>query len=229
MKILPNFISRGPFICREDTDTMGALSSSTEEVSAQQREVETLPASTGELPTILQKAFDRISTEHRNANGQASNGKAPGAGSAYTIDLVNFKDLQYLKSSALNIWLLGYEFPEIILVFMKQQIHFLCSQKKASLLEVVKRSAQEAVGVDVVIHVKAESDDGTALMDVIFRAVHAQTKDAPVVGHIAREAPEGNLLGTWAEKLKNSNFQLSNITKWLSNLFAVKDSGELQI
>ncbi|KAK9282890.1 hypothetical protein L1049_011115 [Liquidambar formosana] len=198
--------------------------------------------------------------EHRNVNGQASNGKAPGAGNAYTIDLVNFskrlkalyshwdehrsdlwgasdalaiatppasEDLRYLKSSALNIWLLGYEFPETIMVFMKQHIHFLCSQKKASLLEVVKRSAKEAVGVDVVIHVKAKSDDGTALMDVIFRAVCAERKDAPVVGHIAREAPEGNLLETWTERLKNSNFQLSDITNGLSDLFAVKDSGEL--
>ncbi|KAK9283614.1 hypothetical protein L1049_011864 [Liquidambar formosana] len=198
--------------------------------------------------------------EHRNGNGQALNGKAPGAGNAYTIDLVNFsqrlkalyshwaehssdlwgasdalavatppasEDLRYLKSSALNIWLLGYEFPETIMVFMKQQIHFLCSQKKASLLDVVKRSAKEAVGVDVVIHVKAKSDDGTALMDAIFHDVRAQTKDAPVVGHIAREAPEGNLLETWAEKLKKSNFQLSDITNGLSDLFAVKDSGEL--
>ena len=116
------------------------------------------------------------------------------------------EDLRYLKSSALNIWLLGYEFPETIMVFMKKQIHFLCSQKKASLLEVVKKSAKEAVGVDVVLHVKAKSDDGTALMDAIFRSVRAQYKgsenDAPVFGYMAREAPEGKLLETWAEKTK---------------------------
>ncbi|KAA8536705.1 hypothetical protein F0562_029183 [Nyssa sinensis] len=141
------------------------------------------------------------------------------------------EDLRYLKSSALNIWLLGYEFPETIMVFMNKQIHFLCSQKKASLLEVVKRSAKEAVGVDVVLHVKAKSDDGTTQMDAILRAVHALSKsgggDNPVVGYIAREAPEGNLLETWAEKLKNSSLQLSDITNGLSDLFAVKDNGEI--
>ncbi|KAF5454235.1 hypothetical protein F2P56_023915 [Juglans regia] len=141
------------------------------------------------------------------------------------------EDLRYLKSSALNIWLFGYEFPETIMVFMKKQIHFLCSQKKASLLDVVKMSAKEAVGADVVVHVKPKNDDGAGLMDSIFQAVNAQSNsnqhDAPVIGHIAREIPEGKLLETWAEKLKNANFELSDITNGFSFLFAVKDNIEL--
>lgn len=141
------------------------------------------------------------------------------------------EDLRYLKSSALNVWLVGYEFPDTIMVFMKKQIHFLCSQKKASLLEVVKRSAKDVMGVEVVMHVKAKNDDGTALMDKVFRAVHAQSRldggDTPVVGHIAREAPEGNLLETWDQKLKSANFQLSDITNGFSDLFAIKDGAEI--
>lgn len=140
------------------------------------------------------------------------------------------EDLRYLKSSALNIWLVGYEFPETIMVFTKKQIHFLCSQKKASLLDAVKKSAKEAVGVEVVMHVKPKNDDGVGLMDNIFEAVNAQSNsngNAPVVGHIAREAPEGKLLETWAEKLKNANFELSDVTNGFSSLFAVKDNTEL--
>ncbi|KAM7478528.1 hypothetical protein LguiA_026741 [Lonicera macranthoides] len=141
------------------------------------------------------------------------------------------EDLRYLKSSALNIWLLGYEFPETIMVFMKKQIHFLCSLKKASLLEVVKKTAREVVGVDVVMHVKAKNDDGSALMDSIFRAVNSQSSlnghNTPVVGHIAREAPEGKLLEKWDEKLKGENFQLADITNGFSDLFAVKDINEI--
>lgn len=69
------------------------------------------------------------------------------------------EDLRYLKSSALNMWLVGYEFPDTIMVFMKKQIHFLCSQKKASLLEAVKQTSKDVVGVDVVMHVRAKKDD----------------------------------------------------------------------
>ncbi|KAF7127189.1 hypothetical protein RHSIM_Rhsim11G0099900 [Rhododendron simsii] len=199
-------------------------------------------------------------TENRNGNAPPANGKAHGAGSVYTINLVGFstrlkalysnwrehnaefwgssdvlavatppasEDLRYLKSSALNIWLLGYEFPETIMIFMNKQIHFLCSQKKASLLEAVKKAAVEAVGVEVVMHVKARNDDGTAQMDTILLAIRAQSKSDPIVGYIAREAPEGILLETWAEKLKNSNLQLADITNGFSDLFAVKDHDEV--
>ncbi|KAJ8447121.1 hypothetical protein Cgig2_022850 [Carnegiea gigantea] len=136
------------------------------------------------------------------------------------------EDLRYLKSSALNIWLLGYEFPETVMVFTRKQIHFLCSQKKASLLDVVKKAAKEAVGVDVLMHIKGKSEDGTSQMEVILRNIRSLGEDS-VVGYLVKEAPEGKLLETWSEKLKNSNLKLSDITSGLSDLFAVKDSGEL--
>ena len=129
----------------------------------------------------------------------------------------------------LKIW---FQFM-IIFIFKKTGItiiHFLCSQKKASLLGVVKGAAKEAVGPEVVVHVKAKSDDGGALMDGIFRAVNAQSGlygDAPVVGHLAKEAPEGNLLEKWAEKLQNERFMVADISNGFSDLFAVKDIAEI--
>ncbi|KAD7116726.1 hypothetical protein R6Q59_006536 [Mikania micrantha] len=134
-------------------------------------------------------------------------------------------DLRYLKSSALNIWLLGYEFPETIMVFSDKQIYFLCSQKKASLLDVVKESAKEAVNVDVVMHTKAKNDNGLTQMDDILNSI--ESLDSPVFGYITREAPEGKLLETWTEKIKSSGLQLSDVTNGLADLFAVKEAGEL--
>ncbi|KAL5216047.1 hypothetical protein ABZP36_007448 [Zizania latifolia] len=138
------------------------------------------------------------------------------------------EDLRYLKSSALDVWLLGYEFPETIIVFMHKQIHFLCSQKKANLIETLKKAANDAVGADIVLHVKAKNDDGVGLMDDIVRTVCAQSKsDDPVVGHIAKEAPEGKLLEAWADKLSGSSVQLTDITNGFSELFAVKGATEI--
>ncbi|GJN37082.1 hypothetical protein PR202_gb26004 [Eleusine coracana subsp. coracana] len=138
------------------------------------------------------------------------------------------EDLRYLKSSALNIWLLGYEFPETIIVFMQKQIHFLCSQKKANLIGTIKKAAHEAVGADVFLHVKAKNEDGSDLMDDILHAVRNQSKsDSPTVGHILKEAPEGKLLETWSNKLSGSSAQLKDVTNGFSELFAVKDSTEI--
>jgi len=104
-------------------------------------------------------------------------------------------DLRYLKSSALDIWLLGYEFPETIIVFMHTQIHVLCSQKKANLIGTLKKAANEAVGAGIVLHVKTKNGDGSDLMDDIVQAARNQLKsDKPVVGHIAKEVPEVSFL-----------------------------------
>ncbi|KAI4982138.1 hypothetical protein ZWY2020_022630 [Hordeum vulgare] len=65
------------------------------------------------------------------------------------------EDLRYLKSTALDVWLLGYEFPETIIIFMQKQIHFLWSEKKANLIGTLKDAASEAVGSDIVLHGRA--------------------------------------------------------------------------
>ncbi|KAI3448450.1 hypothetical protein Pfo_005115 [Paulownia fortunei] len=117
------------------------------------------------------------------------------------------------------------------MVFGDKHIHFLCSQKKASLLEVVKKPAKETVGVDVVVHVKAKNDSGSTQMDSLLRSIRSLSKSddhaAPTVGYIARETPEGKLLEIWADKLKDSGLLLSDVTNGLSDLFAVKDKNEI--
>ncbi|KAL8545355.1 hypothetical protein ACS0TY_005507 [Phlomoides rotata] len=135
-------------------------------------------------------------------------------------------DLRYLKSSALNIWLLGYEFPETIMVFREKHIHFICSQKKAEVLKVIKKAAA-VEDIEVDIRVKLKNDDGSSQMESVFRAIRSQSSDTPTVGYIAREAPEGKLLEIWSDKLKGSGFTLSDISNGLSELFAVKDNNEI--
>ncbi|KAG0494764.1 hypothetical protein HPP92_005758 [Vanilla planifolia] len=138
------------------------------------------------------------------------------------------EDIRYLKSSALHTWLFGYEFPETIIVFLNKKIHLLCSPKKAALLETIKRSAKEAVDAEVVLHVKQKNDDGTILMDDISHSILSQSEsERPIVGRILREEPEGKLMENWSEKLTGSNLHLSDITNGFSELFAVKDTSEL--
>lgn len=140
-------------------------------------------------------------------------------------------DLRYLKSSTLNMWLLGYEFPETIMVFGSNHIHFVCSQRKGSLLQSVKGSAKEAVDVDVIIHAKLKGEDGTSQMDAVLHSMSSVSKSqgygAPVVGYIVKEAPEGLLLEKWDDKLKNSGLQLCDVTNGLADLFAIKDPSEV--
>ncbi|EPS71678.1 hypothetical protein M569_03078, partial [Genlisea aurea] len=139
------------------------------------------------------------------------------------------EDLRYLKSSALCIWLFGHEFPETIILFGKKHVHFLCNRKIAALLEDVKKSAEEAANISVYIYVKAKGESEDAQIDSLLSSVRAKSSENSIknVGYIPKEAPEGKLLEVWADKLKKSGFQLSDITSGLSDLFAVKDDKEI--
>ncbi|KAL6523412.1 FACT complex subunit spt16 [Orobanche gracilis] len=156
-----------------------------------------------------------------------------GSSDVFTVATPPFsRDLRYLKSSALNIWLLGYEFPETIIVFGNRHIYFICSRKKASLLDVVKQSAKKAADVeDVFMYVKEKNENGINQMESILNDIRTLSKSgnnaAPTVGYIAREAPEGELLQIWLDKLKDSGLPLSDITSGLTDLFAVKDKNEI--
>ncbi|GAB4834975.1 FACT complex subunit spt16 [Ancistrocladus abbreviatus] len=123
------------------------------------------------------------------------------------------------KSWALNMRLLGYEFPETLMVLSEKQIHFLCSQNKASMLDVIKKAAGEAVEVDAVMHVKEKGDDGTRQMDANLPAIRSDNN--PVVGYLAKEAHEGDLMRTWTEKLKK-NLRLIDASNGLSDLLTGK-------
>ncbi|KAL5060689.1 hypothetical protein RYX36_032293 [Vicia faba] len=135
------------------------------------------------------------------------------------------EDLKTVKSSAIFLWLLGFQFPQTIMVFTKVQIHIMCSQKKATILESVKKSAKESVGVEIVLHVKARNEDGASLMDAIICSIRARSNSN--VGYLAREEPEGKLIVAWDEKLRNSKFVLSDVANGFSALFAEKSSEEV--
>jgi len=138
------------------------------------------------------------------------------------------EDFRYLKSSALQTWLLGYEFPETVMMFMGGRIHFLCSQENASLLEELKKVSPNSFGIDISLHVKPKNNDGSSQMQEIFQSVKTHcTVDPPVVGWIAKEAPEGPLLEKWGEALKDTGFHLVDIGGGFSELFARKDETEI--
>lgn len=51
------------------------------------------------------------------------------------VILFVFEDLCYFKFIVLYIWLLGYEFFEIVMVFMFGVLYFVCSFKKVVYFE----------------------------------------------------------------------------------------------
>ncbi|KAI4332506.1 hypothetical protein L6164_017410 [Bauhinia variegata] len=106
-------------------------------------------------------------------------------------------------------------------------------EEEASLLEIVKKPAKEAVDADVKIYVKEKSDDKISHMDFIFHGITAQSKvhgdGAPTIGYISTEAAQGKFLQAWTEKLKKTNFHLWDVAKRLDSLFDAKTNEEIAL
>uniref|UniRef100_A0A0D9XZ22 FACT complex subunit n=1 Tax=Leersia perrieri TaxID=77586 RepID=A0A0D9XZ22_9ORYZ len=137
-------------------------------------------------------------------------------------------DIRYKKSLALSMWFFGRELPETIMLFTDRQIHVMCKQKGCDVLKPLKIHVSKAVSVDIVLHSLAKGDNGSSLMDDILRAVcsHSESKSV-VIGHLAREKPQGKVLEAWSEKLNGSGLRLSDVSSGISDLLAVKDATEI--
>ncbi|KAH7421678.1 hypothetical protein KP509_13G070600 [Ceratopteris richardii] len=115
------------------------------------------------------------------------------------------------------------------MVFLQEQIHVLCSQKKATLLEELQESSKKKTGLDVIVHAKSRNDDGKELMQSILRQIAGGKNPSSVtVGWLSKEAPEGALMERWSELLSDSAFNLVDVSSGLSEVFAVKDETEIQ-
>ncbi|CAI0465732.1 unnamed protein product [Linum tenue] len=117
------------------------------------------------------------------------------------------------------------------MVFMKKQIHLLCSKKKSGSFELLRKAAKYAVGVEVLIHVwnkkSGDNGDGSVIMNSIFPPVY-HNMGPSIVGHIAAEAGEGDrVLEKWSEKLGIEGFRAADVSAGLGDLFVVKEEGEL--
>ncbi|OVA11650.1 Peptidase M24 [Macleaya cordata] len=95
------------------------------------------------------------------------------------------------NSFTLQRWLYGWTFPNTIIVFMGEQIHYLCSQKKAAMLESLIIDTKDAVGAETVMHKNDKKFDGSGIIDVILQSIHkCREHGSPIVVYIAGESPE---------------------------------------
>ena len=81
------------------------------------------------------------------------------------------------------------------MVFLQEQIHVLCSHKKAMLLEELHKSSKTNFGLDVAAHVEVRDNDGSGLIEITLSAIGAGKKSSyTMVGWLLKEAPKGALM-----------------------------------
>ncbi|GJP78485.1 hypothetical protein CLOP_g8779 [Closterium sp. NIES-67] len=199
--------------------------------------------------------------------------------------------MRYLKSSALQIWLLGYEFPETVMVFLQgggaggegggsgeagEWCTWCAARRKRSIWRPsgacvrknpvrcerypircernpvrfernpVRCEGRTYVGdvwggIEMVLHPKPRSEDGSSQMAQVISAIRASGAGSagggPVrLGVLAKEAPEGAVMEKWAAAVAaaasggeggEGAVETVDVGPALGDVLAVKDDGEV--
>ncbi|GAA5943636.1 hypothetical protein JCM10213_008931 [Rhodosporidiobolus nylandii] len=132
----------------------------------------------------------------------------------------------YRKGSALQTYLLGYEFPSTLMLLGKRKVWFVVSASKAKLLKPIE-TPEGGSKVDVEILTRTKDD---AHNKTLFEQIIQTIGDGNKVGALPKDKMAGKFVTEWQSVLQGSNADLKevDVAMGVSTLLAVKDAEELR-
>lgn len=152
-----------------------------------------------------------------------------GTSSDYTV---------YQKTTALFTWLLGYELTETVMAILhceeKPKVIFLCSHKKAAILETLVDSCRATL--DVVV-IKREREMTPSALKPLFESISQEigktlcekTDGKTRVALISKDKNSGSMIDEWSAYYENSDFCSIDVTAAVAALLSKKDDTEISL
>ncbi|QRV75255.1 SPT16-general chromatin factor (subunit of the heterodimeric FACT complex) [Ceratobasidium sp. AG-Ba] len=134
------------------------------------------------------------------------------------------EDEMLRKSTALQTWLLGYEFPLTLVVFAKDRIFFMCSSTKAKILDQLLETQKTPIPIEIFIMSKPK--DGPSDAPKKLAEALGPLKR---IGGLPKEQQKGRIVDDWNKALEEhlGKPEIVDIAAGLSSIMAVKDEDEL--
>jgi len=130
----------------------------------------------------------------------------------------------YSKSASLQIWLLGIEFTNTVIVICSRSVHILTDSKKVALLNPLK--AAEDATLPLELHVKDKTDKNKANYATLIDAIRSSHAGA-TVACLLKEKPQGEFSALWRAALgAEDGLTQVELGPALAQLLAVKDLEE---
>jgi nucleosome binding factor SPN SPT16 subunit len=133
----------------------------------------------------------------------------------------------YSKGTSLQIWLLGYEFPDTVMAVTENGFVFMTSAKKGSILE----SLVDAKGVPIQIIKRSKDAEENAKLYPEFFSLLSKSFDGKKMGVLAKENPSGKFITEFNSKKSSlgKEFENVDITSGIASVLVVKDEEEIKI
>jgi nucleosome binding factor SPN SPT16 subunit len=129
------------------------------------------------------------------------------------------EQLTYQKSTAIQTWLLGYEFPETIILSTAEKLYFLTSMKKSLILDQLKD--QKTVKLEIF----KRSKDPAANKLVLSKLVD---KIGPKIGVVLKDVASGKSVSEW-EAAFGDRSEKVDVSSEIAVLLSQKDESEMVI
>lgn len=132
-------------------------------------------------------------------------------------------DNPYTKSSALHSWLFGHEINDTIVLFLKDNIHILGSNRKVDFFSTVTGDQfnGRVPPVSTLLRDKTDKDSGNfeKLIDYIKRA-------GGNLGAFVKEKFNSDFVNAWNDALNAEDINKTDVSLAFTHIFAVKDEKE---
>ena len=135
--------------------------------------------------------------------------------------------VNYSKSSALHLHLLGYEFPDTIMVLMKNQFYVMAHPKKCGYIE---RAAGEKPDSFIKVTCLPKGKDEALNKENFAKLIEAMRTNGENqrVGTLLKDNFNGNFIASWQQALTSSDLATSECSAALGRLLSVKDETEME-
>ena len=138
----------------------------------------------------------------------------------------NSGTVAYSKSAAMHLYLLGYEFPDTVMVLTKGHFLFMATSKKlAYFKEQIIPHQKENTSKIVLLEKSKDEGQNREYLNELINAIRKDKSKK--VGSFLKQEFEGKFVPQWMTMLKDSQLDLFEISPALSDFFAIKDENEL--
>ena len=131
-------------------------------------------------------------------------------------------DATYSKSASLQLYLLGYEFSDTIILITSKSVHVIATAKKCTILEVLTKVENAPATVQLI---KKEKDEGVN-RENFHNLLSVVRKAGKNIGSLFKQEFAGTFVQSWMELVKSSTIDMVDIADGLGMFFAVKDDVE---
>jgi len=132
----------------------------------------------------------------------------------------------YKKSSALQIHLFGWEFPDTLIIITETKCLIMSTPKKCALLESASQAVNETDKLKMQLLTRAKEDGNAANYQLIIKTIKSSFGGGKL-GYLTRENFSGSIVAGFEAALKEAEIELVDMEKGLSSVLIIKDEAEI--